>query len=91
MIAGMIFLGLLAALVFVASAQAKGGGKGGSAPDIPPPTPVPETPTVAKSVTARENQEGQARRARGNKSTILTSGLGLGNEASTTKPTLLGQ
>lgn len=66
-------------------------GGGGSTPDIPPATPVPKAPTEAKSVAARESEESRARRARGSKSTILTSGLGVGTDAATSKPTLLGQ
>lgn len=64
-----------------------------SSPKIPEPTPVqtPSTPTTAQSVTARSNQEALARRARGASSTILTSGMGLGEAATTSKPTLLGR
>ena len=67
------------------------GGGGYKAPAITAPTPVPATPTASKTVVARENEEQRARRARGASSTILTSGLGVGSEATTRKPTLLGQ
>ena len=57
----------------------------------PSVTKTPTTPTTAQSVTARSNQEALARKARGAQSTLLTSGTGLGESASTSKPTLLGQ
>lgn len=67
------------------------GGGGYKAPAIPEPTPVPATPAASEAVTAREHEERRTRRARGTSSTILTSGLGVGTEATTSKPTLLGQ
>lgn len=60
-------------------------------PKVPDPEPIPATPTKSTSVTARSNQEALARRARGASSTILTSGMGLGEAATTSKPTLLGR
>lgn len=56
-------------------------------PAAPPPQPQRQDPAVAQ---ARKSNRQQAARAQGRGSTILTSGLGLTTEASTTKKQLLG-
>ena len=61
-------------------------------PAPPPPPPIPETPTVSEEEKQRiaDEQAAMERRRKGRKSTILTGPLGLEQEATTEKKTLLG-
>ena len=61
-------------------------------PALPPVQPLPEPPTVSeeeKEKIAKEQADIERRR-KGRKSTILTGPLGLQEEATTEKKTLLG-
>tara|TARA_R110000765_G_scaffold414851_1_gene515593 strand:- start:1196 stop:1417 length:222 start_codon:yes stop_codon:yes gene_type:complete len=60
----------------------------------PPPAPLPAPPVPTKSDAdvraARDNERKRRLASAGRQSTILTSGQGVTEEASTTKATLLG-
>ena len=58
-------------------------------PKAPPPPPRPPSPEDASLAGERERE--RRLRARGFASTILTSGLGLGDVAPVAMKTLLGQ
>jgi hypothetical protein len=58
-------------------------------PKAPPAPPKPPSPEDAALAGDRERE--RRLRARGYASTILTSGLGLGDAASVSRKTLLGQ
>ena len=65
-------------------------------PKMPPPPPVqplPEPPEVSDEEKARiaKEQADMERRRRGRKSTILTGPLGVEEEATIEKKTLLGE
>ena len=72
-------------------ANAKGGGKGGSAPEIVE-TPKAQTtkPVTEAATAARDAQREKAAKAAGLNATILTSPLGTPTE-NQNKKTLLGQ
>mgnify|MGYP003111024517 FL=1 len=61
-------------------------------PPPPPPMPAPVVPTRSDADirAARENERKRRLAAAGRQSTILTSGQGVTEEATTTKSTLLG-
>jgi len=58
-------------------------------PKAPPPPPRPPSPEDASLAGERERE--RRARMRGYTSTILTSGLGLGDVAPVARKTLLGQ
>ena len=65
-------------------------------PKMPPPPPVqplPEPPEVSEEEKARiaQEQRDMERRRKGRKSTILTGPLGVEEEATIQKKTLLGE
>ena len=63
-------------------------------PSLPPPPPAPEPPKAEISQEEKDRiaaeQRAMERRRKGRKSTILTSPLGVEEEAETEKKTLLG-
>ena len=63
-------------------------------PALPPVQPLPEPPSTEVSAEEKERiaseQAAVERKRRGRKSTILTSPLGVEEEAETQKKTLLG-
>jgi hypothetical protein len=63
-------------------------------PPLPPVQPLPEPPSTEVSAEEKERiaaeQAAVERKRRGRKSTILTSPLGVEEEAETQKKTLLG-
>ena len=63
-------------------------------PSLPPPPPAPEPPEAEISQEEKDRiaaeQRAMERRRKGRKSTILTSPLGVEEEAETEKKTLLG-
>jgi len=63
-------------------------------PSLPPPPPAPEPPKAEVSQEEKDRiaaeQRAMERRRKGRKSTILTSPLGVEEEAETEKKTLLG-
>ena len=63
-------------------------------PTLPPPPPAPEPPKAEISQEEKDRiaaeQRAMERRRKGRKSTILTSPLGVEEEAETEKKTLLG-
>jgi hypothetical protein len=69
-----------------------GGLFGGAAPMPPAPLPAPEAPkkSDAEIMASRENERKRRLAAAGRQSTVLTSGQGVTEEATVTKPTLLG-
>ena len=64
-------------------------------PPLPPVQPLPEPPSTEVSAEERERiakeQAAVERKRRGRKSTILTSPLGVKEEAETQQKTLLGE
>jgi len=64
-------------------------------PALPPVQPLPEPPSTEVSAEERERiakeQAAVERKRRGRKSTILTSPLGVKEEAETQQKTLLGE
>jgi hypothetical protein len=68
--------------------------KAPSMPPLPPVQPLPEPPKAEVSAEEKERiaaeQAAVERKRRGRKSTILTSPLGVEEEAETEKKTLLG-
>ena len=68
--------------------------KAPSMPPLPPVQPLPEPPKAEVSAEEKERiaaeQAAVERKRRGRKSTILTSPLGIEEEAETEKKTLLG-
>lgn len=60
-------------------------------PVVAPPAPVDNTKDTAQSLKAREDERKRALAAKGRKSTILTSPLGVTGSVETVKPSLLGQ
>jgi len=68
--------------------------KAPSLPPLPPVQPLPEPPKAEVSAEEKERiaaeQAAVERKRRGRKSTILTSPLGVEEEAETEKKTLLG-
>jgi len=67
-------------------------GGGSSSPDPPPlpPKPVPPKEVTAASNDARASQKEKARRAAGVKSGVLTTGLGMEEDATVEKKRLMG-
>ena len=65
-----------------------------SMPPLPPVQPLPEAPSTEVSAEEKERiaaeQAKMERKRKGRKSTILTSPLGVEEEAETEKKTLLG-
>ena len=65
-----------------------------SMPPLPPVQPLPEAPSTEVSAEEKERiaaeQAAVERKRKGRKSTILTSPLGVEEEAETEKKTLLG-
>tara|TARA_R100000655_G_scaffold52562_1_gene90397 strand:- start:873 stop:1097 length:225 start_codon:yes stop_codon:yes gene_type:complete len=65
-----------------------------SMPPLPPVQPLPEAPSTEVSQEEKdriaEEQRKMERKRKGRKSTILTSPLGVDEEAETEKKTLLG-
>ena len=65
-----------------------------SMPSLPPVAPLPEPPSTEISAEEKEKiaaeQAAVERKRKGRKSTILTSPLGVEDEAETQKKTLLG-
>jgi hypothetical protein len=63
-------------------------------PSLPPPPPAPEPPKAEISQEEKDRiaaeQRAMERRRKGRKSTILTSPLGVEEEAETEQKTLLG-
>ena len=63
-------------------------------PSLPPPPPAPEPPEAEISQEEKDRiaaeQRAMERRRKGRKSTILTSPLGVEEEAETEQKTLLG-
>ena len=63
-------------------------------PSLPPPPPAPEPPEAEISQEEKDRiaaeQRAMERKRKGRKSTILTSPLGVEEEAETEKKTLLG-
>jgi|TARA_B110000858_G_C17511418_1_gene340588 hypothetical protein len=63
-------------------------------PPLPPVQPLPEAPSAEVSAEEKERiaaeQAAVERKRKGRKSTILTSPLGVEDEAETQKKTLLG-
>jgi hypothetical protein len=62
-------------------------------PPLPPVQPLPETPEVSDEEKARiaSEQAAMERKRKGRKSTILTGPLGVEEEATVQKKTLLGE
>jgi len=62
-------------------------------PPLPPVQPLPEPPEVSDEEKARiaSEQAAMERRRKGRKSTILTGPLGVEEEATIEKKTLLGE
>jgi len=62
-------------------------------PPLPPVQPLPETPEVSDEDKARiaSEQAAMERKRKGRKSTILTGPLGVEEEATVEKKTLLGE
>lgn len=62
-------------------------------PSPPPVQPLPEPPEVSEEEKARiaQEQRDMERRRKGRKSTILTGPLGVEEEATIQKKTLLGE
>lgn len=62
-------------------------------PPLPPVQPLPETPEVSDEEKARiaSEQAAMERKRKGRKSTILTGPLGVEEEATVEKKTLLGE
>ena len=61
-------------------------------PEVPAATPPPKREPQSKAATEKRNSMAKkAKLRRGAKSTILTSGMGVKDEATVKKPTLLGQ
>jgi hypothetical protein len=56
-----------------------------------PPPPPPKPPSPEDAALAAERERARRLRSRGYASTILTSGLGLGDLAPVAQKTLLGQ
>lgn len=89
---GVLIAGLAGLFLFCGRAQAKGGGKGGSMPDVKE-TPKQQTtkPVTEAATAARETQRDKARKAAGISGSILTSPLDAQSGATGQKKTLLGQ
>ena len=62
-------------------------------PPLPPVQPLPETPEVSDEEKARiaSEQAAMERKRKGRRSTILTGPLGVEEEATVEKKTLLGE
>jgi len=62
-------------------------------PPLPPVQPLPETPEVSDEEKARiaSEQAAMERKRKGRRSTILTGPLGVEEEATVQKKTLLGE